>query len=141
MDHNVLLTAIAKAAAKAVSSSTLNESLPHGERVKLDTTVELRFVGEVARDRESAGALVDQSLDGYAVLFALVEADLIPGVHTRVVKDVIDAALAIKGDKDRKEDFAAFKAKVHKYLPQQLQERAAAVRVSGNIIDIKEVVR
>lgn len=137
MDRNVLLTAIAKAAAKAVSDVTI----PHGEKVKLDTTVELRFVGEVARDKESPGAMVDHPLDGYAVLFALVEADLIPGVHTRVVKDVVDAALAIKGDKDRKEDFADFKAKIHKYLPQQLQLRAAAVRVNGNIIDFKEVAR
>lgn len=139
MDRNVLLTAIAKAAAKAVEKTTL--SIEHGEKVHLDTTVEMRFVGEVSRNRETSPTMVDVPLNGYAVLFALVEANLIPGVHTRVVKDVIDAALAVKGDTGKEKAFADFKGKIYNYLPQQVQERAAAVIVKGNIIDLKEVAR
>jgi hypothetical protein len=135
----IVLKAIASLLEKSIKSEVLTAALPHGARQTVDKTIKLRVVADVSRDANDVEALVEQPLDGYALLWVLAQKDLLPDG----LEEIVAAAVAVKADKgkDHVAGFADFRQTLHTVLPPKVQSRAAAIRVSGHVLDPKEVVR
>jgi hypothetical protein len=135
----IVLKAIASLLEKSIKSEVLTAALPYGAKQAVDKVVKLRVVADVSRDSSDVEATVEQPLDGYALLFVLAQRDLLPDD----LEEVIAAAVAVKADKDKDAvaEFADFRRTLHGVLPPKVQSRAAAIRVSGHVLDPKEVVR
>jgi hypothetical protein len=135
----IVLKAIASLLEKSIKSEVLTAALPHGAKQTVDKVVKLRVVADVSRDSSDVEATVEQPLDGYALLFVLAQRDLLPDG----LEEIVAAAKACKEDKDKDHvaGFADFRQTLHGVLPPKVQSRAAAIRVSGHVLDPKEVVR
>jgi hypothetical protein len=135
----VVLKAIASLLEKQVKSEVVAAALPYGAKQTVDKTIRLRVVADVSRDANDVEATVEQPLDGYALLWVLAQRDLLPDG----LEEIVAAAKACKEDKDKDHvaEFADFRRTLHGVLPPKVQSRAAAIRVSGHVLDPKEVVR
>ena len=139
MVDQLALKAISKLLEKQNSSETIAAALPHGQKVAVDKIVKLRVVADISRDANDVEAVVEQPLDGYALLYVLAQQDLLPDE----LEEIIAAAVAVKADKDKDAvaAFADFRRTLHTVLPPKVQARAASIRVSGHVLDPKEVAR
>jgi hypothetical protein len=135
----IVLKAIASLLEKQVKSEVVAAALPYGARQTVDKVIKMRVVADVSRDANDVEATVEQSLDGYALLWVLAQRDLLPDG----LEEIVAAAVAVKADKEKDHvaEFADFRRTLHGVLPPKVQSRAAAIRVSGHVLDPKEVVR
>ena len=142
VDH-LALKAISNLLEKQISSATVAAALPHGQKVTMDKVIKLRVVADISRDASDLKVPVEQPLDGYALLYVLEQEGVLPEGWRESLASTFREAVEVKKNKDGKfeEVFKEFRKSLRPVLPPIMQDRAAAVRVNGNIIDFKEVTK